>query len=133
MPVFTAVAAETEEFKALVRTNLDNIFFTAPLVDQSSSSYFDFREAYRQRFNGDSPDVVAGITYDALQIAIEAAKKGACDPTSMREYLYKMPTFHGVTGPTNFDDMGDVITKPVAIRYYDRGQLRTAVQTSEDR
>jgi ABC-type branched-subunit amino acid transport system substrate-binding protein len=129
-PIFTAVAAETAEFKALVRTDLDNIFFTAPSVDESSSSYFDFREAYRKRFNGDSPDVVAGITYDALRIAIEATKKGACDPASIKEYLYKMPTFHGATGPTAFDDLGDVISKPVAIRYYDKGQLRTAVQTS---
>jgi len=38
-PIYTAVAAETTEFRALVRTNLDNIFFTAPSVDQSSSSY----------------------------------------------------------------------------------------------
>jgi len=130
IPVFTAVGAETTEFRALVRASLENVFFTAPLVDQSSSSYFDFREAYRKRFNGDSPDVVAATTYDALRIAVEATKKGSCHSASMSAFLYEMPAFQGATGPTAFDDLGDVVTKPVAIRYYDRGLLRTAVETS---
>jgi len=131
MPVFTAVAAETAEFKALVRGEPDNLFFTAPLVDQSSSSYFTFREAYRHRFGGESPDIVAGITYDALRISIVAIKSAGCSPTRIGDYLYKMPPFLGATGPTAFDELGDVITKPVAIRYYDKGQLRLAVETSK--
>jgi ABC-type branched-subunit amino acid transport system substrate-binding protein len=132
MPIFTAVAAETEEFKALVRADLDNLFFTAPLVDQSSSSYFTFREAYRRRFNGESPDVVASITYDALHIAIAAIKTGGCDPNRTAQFLYKMPPFLGATGPTAFDELGDVITKPVAIRYYEKGQVRLAADTSKE-
>ena len=130
-PIFTAVAAETSEFKSLVRTKLDNLFFTAPSVDHSSSAYFDFREAYQKRYGGDSPDIVAGITYDALNIAIQAIKEGGCNPDRIKEYLYHMPTFQGVTGPTAFDKLGDVVTKRVAIRYYDNGQLRTAVRTPD--
>jgi branched-chain amino acid transport system substrate-binding protein len=128
MPIYSAVGAETAEFRALVRSDLADLFFTAPSVDQSSTSYFEFREAYRRRFNGDSPDVVASITYDALTIAIRALTTCGCDPTRMRDYLYKMPLFQGVTGPTAFDELGDVVTKPVALRYYEAGQLRTAVQ-----
>jgi branched-chain amino acid transport system substrate-binding protein len=127
-PIFTAVAAETAEFRALVRADLNNLFFTAPSVDQSSSGYFEFREAYRRRFNGDSPDIVAGITYDALRIAREAIENAGCDPDRIKEYLYNLKGFQGVTGPTTFDDVGDVISKPVALRYYEAGQLRTAVQ-----
>jgi branched-chain amino acid transport system substrate-binding protein len=130
MPVFTAVAAETAEFRSLVRGDLNNLFFTAPSVDQASASYFEFREAYRKRFNGDSPDVVASITYDALRIAIEAVRTAGCDSSRIKEYLYRMPAFQGITGPTAFDDFGDVVTKPVSLRYYENGQLRTAVQTS---
>jgi branched-chain amino acid transport system substrate-binding protein len=133
MPIYTAVAAETSEFKSLIKFSLDNLFYTAPSVDQSSSAFFHFKEAYSRRFGGEPPDVVAGVTYDALRIAVDALKKNGCDRTRVRQYLYKMPPFDGATGPTGFDDLGDVVTKPVAIRYYDRGQSRLALITARDR
>lgn len=132
VPIFTAVAAETAEFRALVGPTLDNLFFTAPSVDQSSSAYFEFREAYRRRFGGDSPDVVSAITYDALRIAVASVKRSGCDPTRIKDHIYQMAAYDGVTGPTAFDDLGDVVTKPVAIRYYEEGQLRLAVRERKE-
>ena len=123
VPIFTAVAAETSQFQALVKTKLDHLFFTSPQVDQGTADYANFRRAYKEKFNGDEPDIVASITYDALRLAAKAAQENRCQRKDIRDYLYRMPPFPGVTGATGFNELGDVVTKKVAIRYYDQGQL----------
>jgi branched-chain amino acid transport system substrate-binding protein len=133
MPIYSAVGIESGDFRRLARAELDNLFFTAPSVDESSPQYFEFREAYRTQFGGEAPDIVAAITYDALRIAVGAIRATSCDSTSVRNYLYSMGAFPGVTGPTAFDDYGDVVTKPVAIKYFEKGQLRLALESSEKR
>lgn len=131
MPVYSAVGIESGDFGRLVRAELDNLFFTAPAVDESSAHYFAFREAYRKHFNGQSPDIVAAITYDALRMAVDAIRSTACDAAAIRDHLYGIEAFPGVTGLTAFDDFGDVVTKPVAVKYFEHGQLRLAVQSAE--
>lgn len=128
--VFTAVAAETSEFKGLVKFELDNIFFTAPLVDKASTTYLAFQDSYKKKF-GALPDIVASITYDALQIAVAAVHEKGCSAPEVRNYLYEMAPYPGVTGPTAFDELGDVISKPVAIRYYEHDQLRLALTAGD--
>ena len=129
MPIFSAVAAETSEFRALVRKPLDNLYYTSPSSDFTSSEYFNFKEAYRKLFGGESPDIVAAITYDALRIMISAVKRAGGDADKAKSYLYTMAPFMGATGPTKFDDMGDVISKPIAIHFYEGGLQRLAVAT----
>jgi ABC-type branched-subunit amino acid transport system substrate-binding protein len=124
--IFTAVAAETSEFKALVNQPLNNLFYTSPSSDLTSSQYFRFKEAYKKQFKSDDPDIVASITYDALHIAINAVEQSRNDPDRAKSYLYSMPPYPGTTGPTKFDSMGDVISKPVAIHFYENGLSRLA-------
>ncbi len=126
-PVFSAVAAETAEFQALINKPLNDLYYTAPSTDFTSSQYFAFKEAYRKMFKGETPDVVAAITYDALHIMIAAIQKSMNDPAGAKAYLYSMPLYQGATGPTKFDNMGDVISKGVAIHFYESGVRRLAV------
>jgi branched-chain amino acid transport system substrate-binding protein len=133
MPIYSAVGIESGDFQRLVRAQLDGLFFTAPAVDESASQYFDFREAYRKQFGGQAPDIVAAITYDALRIAVDAIQSASCSATAIRDHLYGMSAYPGVTGPTAFDEYGDVVTKPVAIKYFEKGQLRLALTSAERR
>ena len=131
-PIYSAVGINTTEFTSLVRPTLDALFFTAPAVDESSGPYFRFRQAYEAKFNGESPDIVATITYDALQIAVNAVEASGCDGTKIKNYLYGAPPFSGASGPTGFDDKGDVFTKGVAINFYEKGRrLQSEVRFAE--
>jgi ABC-type branched-subunit amino acid transport system substrate-binding protein len=79
-----------------------------------------------KQFNGEVPDIVASVTYDALHILIDAVKAGQKDPQRVKAYLYQMPVYAGTTGPTKFDRSGDVISKPIAIHFYENGLSRLA-------
>lgn len=126
LPVFTAVAAETSEFKALVDQPLNRLFYTSPDSDLTSEQYFTFKEAYMKQFNGEAPDIVASVTYDALHIMMDAVRAGQNDSERAKAYLYNMPVYQGTMGPTKFDERGDVISKHIAIHFYERGLPRLA-------
>jgi ABC-type branched-subunit amino acid transport system substrate-binding protein len=132
VPIFSAVAAETSEFRALVTQPLNHLFYTSPSSDLTSSEYFRFKEAYAKQFQGDSPDIVASITYDALHIMINTVEASSDDPIRGKAYLYAMPPYRGTTGLTKFDEMGDVISKPAAIHFYEHGIARLAVSSSRE-
>ena len=131
LPVFSAVAAETSEFKALVNQPLNNLYYTSPSSDLTSSQYFNFKEAYGKQFKGETPDIVAAITYDALHIMINAVEQSRNNPAAAKSYLYAMPPYPGTTGLTKFDDMGDVVSKPIAIHFYENGLPRLAMTSSK--
>lgn len=131
-PMYSAVGINTGEFTDLTRYPLDALFFTAPAVDDSSGPYFKFRESYKARFKGESPDIVAAVSYDALKIAISAIDTAGCNANSIKNRLYKESPYDGASGPTGFDALGDVVTKGVAINYYERGRrLQAEVRSAK--
>ncbi|MFI5398247.1 MAG: ABC transporter substrate-binding protein [Candidatus Binatia bacterium] len=126
-PIFSAVGIESGDFDKLVNKPVRDLFYTAPALDESAKPYFDFAAAYRKRYRDERPDIVAAITYDAIRIASTAVASVGCDATKIREYLYAAKPFEGAAGPTGFDALGDVVSKPVAIKYFEQGQRRVAV------
>ena len=55
-----------------------------------------------------TPDVYAAHAYDAVNILALAIHEAGLDPQELRFYLNGMNPYPGVTGPTDFDDNGDV-------------------------
>jgi branched-chain amino acid transport system substrate-binding protein len=125
-PIFSAVGIESGDFDKLVSKPVHDLFFTAPALDESAKPYFEFATAYRKRYHDEQPDIVAAITYDAIRIASSAVASVGCDASKVRDYLYAAKPFDGAAGPTAFDAMGDVVSKPVAIKYFEQGQRRVA-------
>lgn len=67
-----------------------------------------FAEAFRARF-GVPPGTFAAHAYDGARILIEAIRQAGPNPTRIRDALYEMESFEGVTGPIRFDTtMNDV-------------------------
>ncbi len=126
LPIFSAAGANTDEFFKLATPPVDNLFVTAPDVTKSSGPYFEFRKDYLARFDGDEPDIVTATTYDALKIGWKAVAERGCDAEAIRDYLHGEEVFEGTTGPTAFDEMGDVFTKPVVVYNYQDGRRLTA-------
>jgi len=64
---------------------------------------------------GIEPSYYAALAYDATKILIQAITKGGYDAIKIKNALYQIKDFPGVTGSTSFDQNGDVI-KPVILK-----------------
>lgn len=64
----------------------------------------------------------AGLTYDAFQMIFAAIEQqGSFDPAAIRDGLYSLPQYIGVSGPIDFVANGDPV-KPLNILYFENGE-----------
>lgn len=90
-----------------------------------------FVRAYQDAYNV-SPVDAAGLTYDAFQMIFAAIEqKNSFDPQAIRDGLYDLPQYVGVSGPIDFVTNGDPV-KPLNILYFERGEVKfyKAIQPS---
>ncbi len=67
----------------------------------------DFVTKYKTRY-GQDPEVYAAAGYDCTKIIALAVEKGGTTSEGIKNALYKMENFPGVTGLTSFDEYGEV-------------------------
>jgi branched-chain amino acid transport system substrate-binding protein len=71
-----------------------------------------------------SPVDAAGLTYDAFQMIFAAIEQqGSFDPLAIRDGLYNLPQYVGVSGPIDFVTNGDPV-KPLNILYFEGGDVK---------
>jgi len=80
-----------------------------------------YQEAYKKRY-GRPSEGFAALAYDGLMIIADVLRKVGPEATKIKDELYKIKDFPGVTGPTTFDDHGDVI-KPIVIKTVKNGRF----------
>lgn len=115
--IFTSgVAFGSPEVFTIARNAAEGSYFTAPLFDPNSPNKIvrAFEEAYKARFRSEA-EVFAAHAYDAAKILVTALQHIGGDTSRLKDALYLVRDFAGVTGNTTFDKNGDVI-KPVAIK-----------------
>ncbi len=81
----------------------------------------EFVDDYKARF-GSEPDIYAGLSYDAMKIAVLAIKQGGLESDKIKTALYEIKNFPGVSGMTTFDENGDVI-KPIKMKVLKDGKF----------
>lgn len=67
-----------------------------------------FVKNFRNQYDME-PDIFAALSYDATRIIALAMKKGGFTSERIKEALYTISDFPGVTGKLSFDENGDVI------------------------
>jgi branched-chain amino acid transport system substrate-binding protein len=97
---------------------LDMAAGTAEGVAASTSLYdinsidpnvIKYVKEYEREFNK-KPDYWSSYGYDAANVVMAAVEAVGPDPVKVKDYLYSMTPFPGVTGTLSFDRNGDVIT-----------------------
>jgi len=83
----------------------------------------EFKEKYKKKY-GRELEGYAALAYDALYVIAHVLKQCNEDKECIKNALYSVQNFPGVTGPTSFDDHGDVI-KPIVIRAVNNGKFTT--------
>jgi branched-chain amino acid transport system substrate-binding protein len=127
----TLLGADTWDIKFLeTLPESDGAFYTHQwhheLDDESSRR---FVELYRQTY-GETPKATAAVTYDAVQLCLEAIEEaGSTAPDRIREALARPRSFHGVTGDIRFDGSPDPIRKVIISRIHDgRSEFYRAIE-----
>ncbi len=74
----------------------------------------EFLRNFKEKY-GVEPEYYAPIGYDAVKILALAIEKGGFKPEQIKNALYQIKDFPGLSGTTSFDENGDVI-KPVILK-----------------
>jgi branched-chain amino acid transport system substrate-binding protein len=107
--------AVTEDLLKLAGDSANGSYFANMAMDYESADprVRAFLSAYRAKYQ-DEPDTYAAYAYDAAQIVGRAVTEGGYSAEAIKTYLYNMPPYEGLSGPTKFDKSGEV-DKPFAI------------------
>ncbi len=97
---------------------------SVPMLDESGEKSSAFAKVFRQRY--DEPKFgmfFAALTYDAAHLLMQQiAKDGTGE--KLKDGLYKVPSYEGVSGTFHFDANGDVIGIPFAMKEFKGGELQ---------
>ena len=91
---------------------VEGAIYTSPAFDPSSENAHirDFVADFTKRY-GHAPDVWSAHGYDAMMLIGNACQStpSPCTAANIRDYLYQVKNWPGVSGTTTFDRNGDVI------------------------
>lgn len=87
-----------------------------------------FVAKFKTRYNGEVPDALAALGYDAANILFDAIKRaGSTDPTKIRDALAQTKDFPGVTGKITIDADRNAVKPAVVLQV--KGKEFKYVQT----
>lgn len=119
---FSSLTVDTEVCKEIAGSLRNGVIFSTPAFDPGDTSRVirDFVEGFKEKFN-DEPETSSGHGYDALRILADVIRRVGADPLKVRDELYGISNFPGVTGITTFDNNGDVL-KSIFIKSFEDNQ-----------
>lgn len=108
-PIVGNLGFENHDFIAVAKGAFDSILFSTAAYDAQSENpvvkkfVYEFEKEYNK-----TPDMTAGLGYDVVNILLYCFKANSFNVSSLKDDLYKVADFVGVTGVTTFDEYGDV-------------------------
>lgn len=101
----------------------EGIYFTQLQYDATSKDplVIDFVGTFTKNYNS-KPDIISAYGYDAMKVLAYAMEMSNLTSESIRDQMYKVKNFHGVTGDITFDKNGDVI-QPMGIKTVRKGEF----------
>lgn len=123
LPVFGGDVWGSPELLESAGKAAEGVFFTFP-KDPAGEQFAAFARKYQERYQKE-PDIYSSYSYDLAYIVADALKSGARTGPEIRAYLQRMQPYSGVTGLTQFNAHGDVITKAFARHTITKGKSET--------
>ena len=117
----SANAIEGPQLFEIAGDAAEGLMYTVARYDPADSLAIEFNRRYKAKFGIDS-EMFAANAYDAVMILSEAISQVGATGPALKEYLYHMRPYKGVSGWTSFDRNGDVI-KSVMIKIVHNGRF----------
>ncbi|MCD6024071.1 MAG: branched-chain amino acid transporter, amino acid-binding protein [Fibrobacteria bacterium] len=89
-------------------------------VDNPSPVIQGFVEQFKARYDGEKPDALAALGYDAAKVLIDAIRRaGSDDPKAIRDSLATTQGFAGITGIISLNENRDAVKSAVVLEVKD--------------
>ena len=85
-----------------------------------------FIKKYKEKYEGETPDAMAALGYDAMRLVADAIKRaGTTDSAKLRQAIADTKDFAGVTGSITIDEDRNA-RKPITVLRIEDGQYKLA-------
>lgn len=124
IPFRSVVTFEEPELLKLAGKEADGVIYSSPFYNpgDKKENVVNFVTAFKKKYNRE-PGIFAAHGYDAMKIvALAISKAENYSGSKIKDQLYRIKEYPGVSGLTSFDNNGDVI-KPVAIKQLQNGKF----------
>ena len=120
---FAVSAIESKSFLEVAGENAERLIYSSFPIKTTSTKYILFRENYLKKY-GQEPDFLSALSYDSTHILAEAMKQcsNPNDTTCVKNELYKIQNYDGITGLISFDENGDT-KKEVILKTIKNGEF----------
>lgn len=109
-PIMTSEAIEAPNIFDVAGSDLDDVKFTKPFIDQEASAYTTFKASYLAEY-GEEIGLFSAYGYDAVYVFAHAMKAGATSGEAIRAHVQEATVPNRVTTPSiAFNQNGDVTT-----------------------
>jgi branched-chain amino acid transport system substrate-binding protein len=95
------------------------VLLTTP-QENRDSTYQTFTGRYKQT-QGNEPGLLESLGYDGMKVLALAISRGGYDSEGIKNALYSIKDYKGVTGEISFDANGDIQKKFVVRKVTDKG------------
>lgn len=118
IPIFGGDGWEAPELIEIGGKAVEGTYYASHYSsDSAAPEVRAFVQKYRARFNGETPDSMAPLAYDATLILADAlARAGSTDGAKLRAALAATKNFPGVTGRTTIDAQRNASKSAVMLR-----------------
>ena len=128
-PIMGADAWASGDLMSLCGDDCKGHFFTAHYSNVGATGATkEFIDNYEKQYKK-LPDDVAGLTWDSINVVLEAIKKTGGltgnmkkDRTAVMEQMAQIKDFPGITGTMTFPETGDPIKCAVVVKINDEGK-----------
>jgi branched-chain amino acid transport system substrate-binding protein len=99
---------QTDSLLKVLGDAAEGIIYTYPDFDLNAEQTNDYNQKYKEKYNKSS-EAYAANSYDALMILYKAMEKcGTKNNNCIKDYLYSIKDYKGVSGTFSIDINGDV-------------------------
>jgi len=122
IPVLSCIMFEISDIAKVAGKAAEGVIYAYPSYDPEKGNEITlkFAKKFKEKY-GTLPDPEAAFSYDAVKILALAMEKGGFTSEDIKNALYKIKGYNGITGKTSFDENGDVI-KPVGFKRVHNGK-----------
>lgn len=120
---FTVGLAESPKVIETAGEAANNVFYSYPSyqVNSDDKEIKDYISNFKLKYNSE-PDVLVAYGYDLMNITLAVLKNNYESSEKIRDALYSLKNFNGVSGQISFDINGDV-TKTAGIKVIKQGKF----------
>ena len=124
VPMFGGDGWEAPELLQIAGTAVEGCYYSTHFSAGSTDpKIVDFIARYRARYDGQTPDCMAALGYDAAYLVVDAIRRaGSAEPLKIKEALASTRGFEGVTGRIDMDTSRNA-SKPATILKIEGGKF----------